>query len=86
MSIVPNKQSGEDIESAEFAEGQIVICILNNRGSLTIGKQYKILSNYANEIVVENDDGERIMYTKRRFMSLNRFRDIKIKQINTDEK
>jgi hypothetical protein len=71
-----------------FSPGDRVVCILNNRASLTVGKEYVIQSEdpyhdpESDYIDVVADNGELISYRRERFMSLSRFRDLKINQVN----
>ena len=59
-----------------------VICILNNRASLTIGKEYDVLnSNLRSYITIINDNGEEMEYTKERFINKSEFRGHKLNQI-----
>jgi GDP-D-mannose dehydratase len=77
-----------------FGIDDIVICILNNRASLTVGKEYVIRGIYANvymikknqidenfQLDVQNDDGYMQDYHNSRFMLKSKFREIIIKQI-----
>lgn len=67
------------------SEKEIMICILNNRASLTIGKEYEVVSSYdydsALHISVINDDGYLQEYVSWRFMPKSEFRNIKLNQI-----
>lgn len=69
----------------KFKEGQIVICVINSRASLTIGKEYKIKSVMVDEdymdLVLNNDDNLEYWYDSERFMSKDEFRDITLNQI-----
>ena len=76
--------------SCKFSKGDEVICIINSRASLTIGKEYKILEVYGhsttdiqevwethgNEItlVIQNDSGEQHWYDNMRFVPKSDFR------------
>jgi hypothetical protein len=82
----------EDKPSNKFnyKKGETVICVINSRASLTIGKEYTIIDAYGqsstdieevwerfkNEItlVVDNDQGERTWYDHMRFVPKNEFR------------
>lgn len=81
-----------------LAKGDKVVCILNNRASLTIGKEYTIIDisdaqwyrgdkkeTWATEswITVASDDDELTEYTNKRFLKLQEWRDIKLKQIQS---
>ncbi len=68
-----------------------VICILNNRASLTIGKEYDVLNSNLRSynkklalvvvITIINDNGEEMEYTKERFINKSEFRGHKLNQI-----
>jgi len=77
-------------EHLEYKAGDSVVCVINSRATLTVGKEYKIIAcygqshtdihevyeNYKDEmtIVVENDNGESTWYDHFRFISKNKFR------------
>jgi len=69
----------------KFKEGQIVICIINSRATLTIGKEYKIKGVMIDEdytdLVIDNDDNIEYWYDSDRFMTKDEFRDITLNQI-----
>jgi len=69
----------------KFKEGQIVICIINSRATLTIGKEYKIKEVMIDEdytdLVIDNDDNIEYWYDSERFMTKDEFRDITLNQI-----
>lgn len=59
-----------------------IICILNNRASLTVGKEYEVISsNYDDCYNVVNDNGDEVEYTKERFINKSEFRGHKLNQI-----
>lgn len=59
-----------------------IVCILNNRASLTVGKEYEVISsNGRSYIVVINDNGDEVEYTKERFIDKSKFRGHKLDQI-----
>lgn len=58
-----------------------IICILNNRATLTIGKEYEVLSSNGRYITVINDYGDEVEYTKERFIDKSKFRGHKLDQI-----
>jgi hypothetical protein len=76
--------------STEYTKGEFVVCIINSRASLTIGKEYKVIACYGESytdiyevydnfkdemtIVVENDNGESTWYDHFRFISKDKFR------------
>lgn len=69
-----------------FRPGDRVVCILNNRASLTVGNEYVVQKSYDdfedNYIDIISDSGDLVYYRKERFMSLAEFRDLKIRQVN----
>jgi nicotinamide riboside kinase len=69
----------------KFKQGQIVICIINSRATLTIGKEYKIKGVMIDEndmdLVIDNDDNVEYWYDSERFMAKDEFRDITLNQI-----
>ncbi len=75
----------------KFQVGEKVICILNNRASLTVGKEYQIegidYDDYddCQSLNIFNDSGNYVIYTSSRFMSKSEFRKFKINEI-IDEK
>lgn len=70
---------------SKFARNETVICIINSRASLTIGKEYKvqsIMEDYNDEwLEITNDSGETHYYDKIRFMDKQDFRQHIINQI-----
>ena len=76
--------------NSRFKIGESVICIINSRATLTVGKEYKIMDiygqsytdiqdvweKYENEItlVIKNDDDEPTWYDHMRFVPKNEFR------------
>lgn len=76
--------------NSRFKTGESVICIINSRATLTVGKEYKIMDiygqsytdiqdvweKYENEItlVIKNDDDEPTWYDHMRFVPKNEFR------------
>jgi len=67
-----------------FIKGERVICIINSRANLTVGKEYVVLHVSRLNVRVENDTGDEIDYEPKRFISLDEFRRIKLKQLNAD--
>ena len=77
-----------------FRPGDRVVCILNNRASLTVGNEYVVQKSYddfddmitffedTGHIDIISDSGDLVSYRKERFMSLAEFRDLKIRQVN----
>lgn len=64
-----------------FKEGESVICILNNRASLTVGKEYTISETYNIWIEVLNDENLHIEYHFSRFLPKSEWRNFTIDQI-----
>lgn len=64
-----------------FSEGEYVICILNNRATLTVGKEYLIRSINGEYVTVENDVKIQYVYINKRFINKNEFRKYKINEI-----
>jgi hypothetical protein len=60
-----------------------IICILNNRASLTVGKEYEVISSNdgISYFIVINDNGDEVEYTKERFINKSEFRGHKLNQI-----
>lgn len=69
----------------EFKAGEIVICIINSRASLTVGKEYKIkeVYNYNGNIslCIVSDNGYEYEYEDIRFIPKSDFRNKIINQI-----
>jgi hypothetical protein len=80
----------EEIQE-QFVVGEEVICILNNRASLTVGRAYKIIelsdaqknSCRPEWVSVKNDLGYQEDYHHTRFINKNEFRNYSIEQITT---
>ena len=76
--------------NCKYKAGDTVICIINSRASLTIGKEYKVIEvyghsstdiqevweKYLNELtlVIHNDKGEQTWYDHMRFVPKSEFR------------
>jgi hypothetical protein len=76
--------------NSRFKIGESVICIINSRATLTVGKEYEIMDiyghsstdiqdvyeKYGNEItlVIKNDNDEPTWYDHIRFVPKNEFR------------
>jgi hypothetical protein len=74
----------------QYRPNDVVVCIINSRASLTVGKEYEIIDVYGhsstdiqevwekfnNEItlVVKNDQGENTWYDHMRFIPKSEFR------------
>jgi len=79
----------DDSEIKEFQGFKVndyVVCVLNNRSSLTVGKEYKILEIYIIndtdfEITVTNDAGFNQEYHYSRFLLKSQFRELILNQI-----
>ena len=77
--------------NSRFKTGESVICIINSRANLTVGKEYEIMDiyghsstdvqevweKYQNEItlVIKNDNNEPTWYDHMRFVPKNEFRE-----------
>lgn len=64
-----------------FIVGESVICLLNNRASLTVGKLYQIKGVDSDTINIVNDEGYDYYYDFDRFMLISEFRQHNIDQI-----
>ena len=74
----------------KYQPGDSVVCIINSRANLTVGKEYKIIDVYGHSstdtqevwekygeeltLVIENDKGEKTWYDHMRFVSQDDFR------------
>lgn len=78
-----------------FSPGERIVCILNNRASLTVGREYVVqkssfasldmgASMHDSYVDVVSDAGELMSYSVERFMPLSDFRSLKISQLNKD--
>ena len=69
----------------KFKRGHTVICIINSRSYLTVGKEYTIkdiLDGVGSiELLIENDKNSEYWYTPDRFMTKDKYREITINQI-----
>ncbi len=71
-------------EEVKFKVGESVICIINSRASLTVGKEYKVkrvYNDYDVSLSIDNDYGYEIDYDQMRFLSKDIFRNKIINQI-----
>ena len=82
---------------AKYKPGQSVVCIINSRANLTVGKEYEIMDiyghsstdnqdvyeKYGNELtlVIKNDDNVPTWYDHMRFVPKNEFRQHIINEI-----
>ena len=68
-----------------FKKGDTVICIINSRATLTVGKEYLIREVYIDDgmidLILLNDDGIEYWYDQMRFIPKNEFRDHVINDI-----
>ena len=73
------------VNTENYKKGSIVVCVLNNRATLTIGKEYPIISTeeYRGEVSVyiKNDEGIEYEYEAMRFVPKSDFRQHLINQI-----
>jgi len=77
--------------NSKFKSGDTVICIINSRANLTVGKEYTIIDVYGESytnihevyekysdettLVIKNDDGVPTWYDHFRFLPKNQFRE-----------
>jgi len=64
-----------------FTEGEIVICVLNNRSLLTVGKEYKVEWSSGIWVEIKNDEGDETTYHFSRFLDKSEWRNFAINQI-----
>jgi hypothetical protein len=80
-------QETEIKQNPTFIKGEWVICIINSRASLTVGKEYQIIDVYESikdeeiTIVLKNDVEDVIWYDSMRFMPKTNFRNYIINEI-----
>ena len=83
--------------NSRFKTGESVICIINSRATLTVGKEYQIMDIYQNSttdsqyvfdeykdeltLVIKNDDNEPTWYDHMRFVPKDEFRQHIINEI-----
>jgi hypothetical protein len=76
--------------NSKYKPGESVVCIINSRASLTIGKEYQIIDVYGHSstdiqevwerhseeitLVIKNDKGEQTWYDHMRFAPQSEFR------------
>jgi hypothetical protein len=64
-----------------YSIGESVVCVINSRASLTIGKEYLIENLYEDkksnilDIFIKNDDDKKEYYSSFRFISKDKFRE-----------
>lgn len=74
----------------KYKKGQSVVCIINSRANLTVGKEYSVLDVYGHSstniqevwenfgeeltLVIQNDNGENQWYDHMRFVPKDEFR------------
>ena len=74
----------------KYKRGELVVCVINSRASLTVGKEYKVLDVYSHSstdneevwlkykdeitLVIVNDKGEQHFYDHIRFVPKSEFR------------
>jgi hypothetical protein len=68
-----------------FRKGETVVCVINSRASLTVGKEYLVKNVYSDDgisdLVLDNDNGHEYWYDSFRFISKSDFREFKINEI-----
>jgi citrate lyase synthetase len=73
------------VNPSDYQKGSPVVCILNNRATLTVGKEYIIedVEIYGDEISLwlKNDDTNHYSYEAYRFVPKSNFRQYTIDQI-----
>lgn len=73
------------VNPEDYKAGTRVICVLNNRATLTIGKEYVIEETevYGDEVQLwlKNDDLTHYSYEASRFLPVSTFRQYTIDQI-----
>ena len=87
----------EETKKLTYKKGESVVCIINSRANLTIGKEYTIIDVYGNSstdiqevwtqyqnectLVINNDNGDQQWYDHMRFVPKSEFRSHKINEI-----
>ena len=82
---------------AKYIPGQSVVCIINSRANLTVGKEYEVIECYGHSstdiqevwesygeeltLVIENDVGDKVWYDHMRFVPKSEFRSHVINEI-----
>ena len=77
--------------NSKYKSGDTVICVINSRATLTIGKEYEVVDVYSNSytkvdedhdwrkdeitLVIMNDDNQLTWYDHMRFLPKNKFRE-----------
>jgi hypothetical protein len=64
-----------------FKEGELIICILNNRANLTVGKEYLVSYSGGSWVEVTNDENDEQEYHFSRFLPKSEWRNFTIDQI-----
>lgn len=67
--------------NGKLEKGEIVVCVINGKSSLTLFKEYKIKDHSYGEILILNDNLEEFYYNTIRFIRKSDFREIKINKI-----
>jgi len=85
------------IYNSKYKSGDTVICVINSRATLTVGKEYQVIDVYGNSyteidevyerykdeitLVIKNDDDEPTWYDHMRFVPKDEFREHIINEI-----
>lgn len=73
------------VDPSQYQKGAAVVCVLNNRATLTIGKEYIVedVEIYSDEVTLwlKNDDNIHYSYEAYRFLPKSNFRQYTIDQI-----
>lgn len=69
-----------------FKKGDIAVCVINSRATLTIGKEYVVKDVYEGEgsfidLIIDNDDGNEYWYDQIRFITKDEFRNHTLNEI-----
>ena len=87
----------KELYNSKYKSGDTVICIINSRATLTVGKEYEVMDVYGNSytdidevyqrykdevtLVIKNDGGEPTWYDHMRFVPKDEFREHIINEI-----
>jgi len=65
-----------------FEKGEIVVCVINGKASLTLFQEYKVEEvTYSGDLLIENDSNDSFYYNEIRFIKKSDMREIKINKI-----
>lgn len=78
-----------NVDPQKYPKGSMVVCVLNNRATLTVGKEYLVegVEVYSDEVSlwIKNDDQVHYEYEAYRFIPKSEFREHFINQIIKDD-